>query len=234
MEKEKDNKKVFATVIALLLLLVAVVGVSFAMYSFSAAGTKENVIQTGSVSITFNNVSSINLTNEYPVTDAKGVTLENGVMEFDVRGELNGSMKVDYDLTITEITPGATLTAEYVKFNLTQKLGDAAATYVLGSETTGVALSGYSNGTTPIATASYESTSALTRVDHYVLRAWVSDTYDLPNQTVSGKCVGTDGNVIADQTTSETCTGKWVQSNQTNSETITFKVKVDANQETNS
>ncbi len=55
-EKEKNNKKaLILSILGVLVLIIAVVGVSYAMYTFSASGTKENVISTGIVVINFDN-----------------------------------------------------------------------------------------------------------------------------------------------------------------------------------
>ncbi len=230
MENKENSKKVLIlSILGVLVLVIAVVGVSFAMYSFSATGTKANVIQTGSVNMHFDKTSVVNLTNQYPMSDAKGIAQTAGVMEYDVVAELGGAMNIDYKLTIDAITPGDTLTADYIKFNLSKKVGTEAATYVIGTATTGVALSGYSNGTTPIATGTF--TNSGTSTDHYVLRAWVADNYELPSQDVKGRCIGSDGNEVTGAT-STTCTGKWEQYNQTTSETFSFKVKVEATQAT--
>lgn len=220
MENRENNKKTLVlSVLGVLVLVIAVVGVSFAMYSFSATGTKNNVIQTGSVSLSFDKKSVINLTNQYPMSDAKGVAQESGKLEYDVVATLNGTMTINYTLSLTDITAGTTLTADYIKFNLAKSVGDGAQSYVIGTATTGVALSGYTSNQA-IATGSFTATGT----DHYVLRAWVADNYELPNQTVSGKCVDGTGDTAA------TCNGKWEQSNKTTSETFSFKVKVVAEQ----
>ena len=47
-----ENKKTLLfSVLGVILLLVVVIGVSYAMYTFSANGSKENVISTGTVSV---------------------------------------------------------------------------------------------------------------------------------------------------------------------------------------
>jgi len=220
MENRENNKKtLILSILGVLVLVIAVVGVSFAMYSFSATGTKNNVIQTGSVSISFDKKSVVNLTNQYPMSDAKGVEQENGKLEYDVVANLNGTMTVNYKLTISDIVAGDTLTAEYIKFNLAKSVGEGEATYVIGTATTGVSMKDYTSAQ-EIASGTFTTSGK----DHYVLKAWVADNYKLPNQTVSGKCVDGTGEDAA------SCTGKWVQSNETTSETFSFKVKVVATQ----
>ena len=59
-----ENKKTLLfSILGVILLLVVVIGVSYAMYTFSANGTKENVISTGTVSITYSESSTITLDN---------------------------------------------------------------------------------------------------------------------------------------------------------------------------
>ena len=46
-----------------------VIGVSYSAYKFSAAGTKENVILTGTISMSYSQNSLIDLKHTYPKTD---------------------------------------------------------------------------------------------------------------------------------------------------------------------
>ena len=50
---ENNKKTLILSIVGILVLVIAVVGVSFAMYSFTGTGTKENVITTGTVSMSF-------------------------------------------------------------------------------------------------------------------------------------------------------------------------------------
>ena len=47
---DNNNKKtLILSIIGILVLVIAVVGVSFAMFTFSGTGTKENVLKTGTI-----------------------------------------------------------------------------------------------------------------------------------------------------------------------------------------
>ena len=118
-----ENKKTLLfSVLGVILLLVVVIGVSYAMYTFSAQGSKVNQITTGTISVSYEEASQITLTNAYPSTDATGSAVTGHDLVFTVTGSITGSTSVKYDLALANITPGATLTAEHIKFNLKKLL----------------------------------------------------------------------------------------------------------------
>lgn len=203
-----ENKKTLLfSVLGVILLLVVVIGVSYAMYTFSANGSKINEITTGTISVSYKETSTITLDNAYPSTDAVGSAVTGHDLVFTVNGSISGSTTVTYDLALANITPGTTLTAEHIKFNL--KKGD---TYLIGTANTGVTIaSRAANKGTLITTGYLLDTDTLTSAKTgatYTLRAWVADTYDLP----------TDGNVTDGNTTT----------NATKTETFKFGVAIKA------
>ena len=115
-----QTKRYIIPVIFVILLLVITVGLSYAMYTFTGSGTKENVIQTGHIVITFNDVNNIKLQNRYPETDSEGLanTDTNSQMTFTVTSDITGNTKVNYALGITDIQEGATLTQDHIKIYL--------------------------------------------------------------------------------------------------------------------
>lgn len=118
-----ENKKTLLfSVLGVILLLVVVIGVSYAMYTFSAQGSKVNQITTGTISVSYEETSKITLTNAYPSTDATGSAVTGHDLVFTVTGSITGSTSVNYDLALANITPGATLTAEHIKFNLKKEI----------------------------------------------------------------------------------------------------------------
>ena len=49
-----NNKKtLILSIVGVLVLVIVVVGISYAMFSFVGDGTKENVITTGSISVNY-------------------------------------------------------------------------------------------------------------------------------------------------------------------------------------
>lgn len=196
-----ENKKTLLfSVLGVILLLVVVIGVSYAMYTFSAQGSKVNQITTGTISVSYEETSTISLTNAYPSTDATGSAVTGHDLVFTVTGSITGSTSVKYDLALANITPGVTLTAEHIKFNL--KKGD---TYIIGKANEGVTVASLAtNKGTLITTGYLLDTDTLTSTKTgatYTLRAWVADTYKLPQ---GANTTSEDGKTQTNISTAET------------------------------
>lgn len=258
--QENNKKTLILSVLGVLVLIIAVVGVSFAMYSFSAAGTRENVIKTGTASLDFSGAGSctglaegqiatdyedcenkggnwvgpntIALTNEYPKTDEEGLT--NDAATFDLVADFTGDMTINYALQFVDITPGNTLSAGDIKVQVKKTAGETV-TYPMGTATTGVQLSSIS-ATTNTLTGSdgyvFDSgTLTSSGTISYAVKAWVADTYNLAIQ--NPEYTGTCS--IEEHTTANACAtagGTWTQSKATDSETFSFKIRVVAAQNT--
>ena len=212
MEKKKT---LILTIVGVLVLVLAVIGVSFAMYSFTGTGTVDNVIRTGTVSVSYTEAKVITLTNQYPMTDATG-SAQTGAgteLEFTVSASMTGAMDINYQVGFDSIVPDITLTTDYVKFNIIKD----NTTYLLStSATTGILMSSIASSTGTLLTTGYlldSDTLSSNGASHtYKIKAWIADTYDLPTTTNSSE-------EPTDTHTSETT-----------SETITFSIKVIASQ----
>ena len=212
-----ENKKTLLfSVLGVILLLVVVIGVSYAMYTFSANGSKENVISTGTVSVSYAETSTINLKNVYPSTDAEGSKGVEGVSQdlvFTVTSTVsNETTKINYEIALANVTNGTAtpnpLTENYIKFNL--KKGDEYVTG-FGSANTGVLVSSIKGnagtlvGTdgSKLITEYYLTSGTLTgnATETYTLRAWVADTYKLPQ---GANTTSEDGKTQTNASTAET------------------------------
>lgn len=225
---ENNNKKtLILSIIGILVLVIAVVGVSFAMYTFSGTGTKENVIQTGTVTMNFDPDNSFTVTNKYPMSDAKGIAQTDSKATFGVHAVWgNSQMTIAYDLGITNITAGTTLTEDYIKVALLDGNGNV----IVGEKNednslkAGVTIKSLAtNAGTNNLIKTYALTSgtitASGTTDNYTILAYVSDAYDLPTDTANST-TDNGGTVDRDLTSKKT----------TASETFSFKVGVKATQ----
>ena len=176
-----QTKRYIIPVIFVILLLVITVGLSYAMYSFTGSGTKENVIQTGHIVITFNDVNNISIQNRYPETDSEGLsnTDTNSQMTFTVTSDITGDTKVNYALGITDIQEGATLTQDYIKIYL-KKGNNVVAGF---TENKGELISSFK----PLYIENVMTSHVLltdvisgSEVHTYTLKAWIDENYKLP------------------------------------------------------
>ena len=185
MSKKKD---LILISIGLTLLIILTVSFSYALYSFTGNGTKENVITTGSINVTFSEKNNIKLENRYPETDSEGLnnTDTNSQMTFTVSSNISGDTKVNYALGITDITEGASLTQDYVKIYL-KKGNNVAAGF---TENKGELLSKFKNKYVENAIDSHVLLTDVlsgSEVHTYTLKAWIDENYKLPSAVQSSK-----------------------------------------------
>mgnify|MGYP001099026447 CR=1 FL=1 len=190
--------------ISFILLIFMVIGVSYAAYKFSAAGTKENVISTGTISMSYSQNSFIDLKHTYPKTDTYAIATkeDKSSMEFSVSMETSGTKQINYALAITNIEEGATLKSDKVKIYL-EKEGKVVNNFETNK---GQTIENFKNKYVEGLIDSYaiyqDILTTSNKTHHYVLTSWIDESYILPIKN-------------------ETTTTK-----QTNEETYKFKVKV--------
>ena len=192
------------TIISFIFLILMVVGVSYAAYKFSAAGTKENVISTGTISMSYSQNSFIDLKHTYPKTDTYAIATkeDKSSMEFSVSMETSGTKQINYALAITNIEEGTTLKSDKVKIYL-EKEGKVVNNFETNK---GKTIDSFKNKYIEGLIDSYaiyqDILTPSNKTHHYILTAWIDESYILP---------------IKNETTT---------SKQTNEETYKFKVKV--------
>ena len=190
--------------IGFVFLILMVVGVSYAAYKFSAAGTKENVISTGTISMSYSQNSFIDLKHTYPKTDTYAIATkeDKSSMEFSVSMETSGAKQINYALAITNIEEGATLKSDKVKIYL-EKEGKVVNNFELNKgKTIDSFKNKYIEGLIDNYAIYQDILTTSNKTHHYTLTAWIDESYILPIKN-------------------ETTTTK-----QTNEETYKFKVKV--------
>ena len=190
--------------ISFILLIFMVIGVSYAAYKFSAAGTKENVISTGTISMSYSQNSFIDLKHTYPKTDTYAIATkeDKSSMEFSVSMETSGTKQINYALAITNIEEGTTLKSDKVKIYL-EKEGKVVNNFETNK---GKTIDSFKNKYIEGLIDSYaiyqDILTISNKTHHYTLTSWIDESYILPIKN-------------------ETTTTK-----QTNEETYKFKVKV--------
>lgn len=102
-DNNNNSKQVLLSVLGVAILVVAVVGVSFAAFSYSRTGEEVNTITTGTITMNYTDDSNgINLTNAMPMSDGDGkkLTGENNVFDFTVSATISGSGTTNIDYAI--------------------------------------------------------------------------------------------------------------------------------------
>ena len=94
-----SSKQILLSVIGVAILVVAVVGVSFAFFTYTRTGSQNNTITTGSIVFNFTDGSdTINLVDHFPISTAEGLALTgtNNVCTFTVTGKTVTGSSISY------------------------------------------------------------------------------------------------------------------------------------------
>ena len=183
--KENNSKQVLLSVLGVAILVVAVVGVSFAAFSYSKTGEKVNTITTGTITMSYSeDTNGINLIDALPMTDEQGKALagENNVFEFTV-----GATTINYAVTATKEFD-STIPDTGVKVYLTDMDGDAdaqilAPTKVSALQKTTSDVSGAPNDQYKLTSGTFNTTTT----KKYRLRMWVADDYQVTGASATYK-----------------------------------------------
>ena len=191
MKDNNNSKQVLLSVLGVAILVVAVVGVSFAAFSYSKEGTKVNTITTGTISMSYDEGdNAISLTNALPMTDEVGKALAdtNQYFDFTVSANITGTTTINYAITAAK-EEESTLPDTAVKVYLTDMDATADSEILAPSKvseltaTTGSEPSGTPTGQFILHTDTFSATSS----HDYRLRMWVANDYTVTGDSQSYK-----------------------------------------------
>lgn len=189
MKKNKEvgsnELKLILSVVLVLLLVVSVIGVTYALFTYSKVGNVKNTITTGSITFNYIETSNgISLVDAMPISDEIGKKLKyaeqnNGYFDFNVSCRIAGTAKIQYEVYSTKEKVSNPIDDQYVKIYLTDGTNDNA-------------LSGYDNEVPTYedlkdalsvenAKQLYFGTFNSTGTQRFRLRMWVSDKYVVPS-----------------------------------------------------
>ena len=177
---ENSSKQVLLSVIGIAVLVVAVVGVSFAFFTYSKGGTKNNTLTTGSIFFDFTEGNFITLTNQFPMADSAGEALTtdgNGALEFTVKGYDSSKKGIAYTVyAVPGNTDGSKNRFKDSEIKLNLVAPKALTNNYLTSKAVGENDSLTASGIV-LATGKITAESLATQQeDKYTLRMWISDT----------------------------------------------------------
>ncbi len=120
MGNGNSSKQVLLSVLGIAILVIAVVGVSFAFFTYSKTGENQ-LLTTGTIFFQFTDGDQISLKDQFPIPDATGAgfhtqpsgiedseVMVNSVMTFDVVGHDSSGKGIDYKImAVPGAKPGA-------------------------------------------------------------------------------------------------------------------------------
>ena len=165
----------------LLLLVIVMIGVSYAAFRFMGEGTKLNKITTGSITMEYTESSNtISLTGALPTTDETGKKRLNPgeYFDFTVSSTIVGDVNINYEISAKEIGEG-TIDGSNIKLYLTRIEDDGTeeelmTPEVYNEETSSNDYTGRPAGEMSLYTSSMNSSES----NKYRLRMYVDEGYN--------------------------------------------------------
>ena len=172
--KENSQKKVLLSVLGVAILVVAVIGISFAAYSNTFSSATANSISTGTIMVSYTEpTNAINITDAMPMSDTDGKALSGAGKTFDfvVSTQASNALTVPYTITLTK-EESSTLADNEVKVYLTKNGADVVQPTLVSALTDA---SGARAGSKVLYSTSdnFTTTSESAKTSNYVLRMWV-------------------------------------------------------------
>ena len=133
MEELKSKNRVLLVLI--LAFLIVIVAFSVSIFSFAQKGTKDNVVNFGSLALTLSEGTEISLSDTYPMTDSEGVALTGYSFTLENTGTANATYSIYLDNVAVD-SSDTKLDDKYVKYALVKNSSTATAKYLtsLGSD----------------------------------------------------------------------------------------------------
>ncbi len=179
-----NNKKQLLLTIGLVLILVLmIVGISYAAFKFTGLGKRENTITTGAITMKYTETTNtISMNNALPTTDKTGkVRLTEGeYFDFTLEGTIKGTENINWEIAAEDVTTSSKkIDGKYIKLYLTSlddnnKETEVMEPTVYTTESTENTYTGRPTGMMSLAKGS-TSTSFSTK---YRLRMYVDESYN--------------------------------------------------------
>ncbi len=180
-----DKKKQLLLSIGLVLILVLmIVGISYAAFKFVGLGQRENTITTGAITMKYTeSTNTISMTGALPTTDATGkVRLTKGeYFDFTIKSSIKGNTNINWEIAAEDITPSSAkkMAGKNIKLYLTKLDSAGAETQVMApkvynASTSANTKTGRPSGVMSLATG----TMSASETTNYRLRMYVDEDYN--------------------------------------------------------
>lgn len=197
MFEENNSKKVFLSVLGVAILIVAVVGISYAAFSYTNESSGDNTVQTGTITMSYSEpTAGLTLENELPMETSAGKSRQE-TFDFTVHTNATGKVAIPYEINIVPTFTVASgdvqpLADNEVMIYLESKAGNAAeSAYAQAVAAQTVAELKTTNGASAYASKSGR-TNAIKLLDatndytsaagetttNYRLRMWIASNVD--------------------------------------------------------
>ena len=167
----------------MLLLVIALIGVSYAAFRFTGVGQRENTITTGSITMSYTESSNtISLNGALPTTDETGKKRLNPgeYFDFTVSSKISGDVNINYEITAKDVTTSERkIDGSNIKLYLTRLTSDGTEEQVMSPETYNEETNANNFTGRPAGEMSlYTSSMSSSESNTYRLRMYVDEDYN--------------------------------------------------------
>ena len=117
----KEKKRLLLSIGLVLILVLMIVGISYAAFKFTGEGSQPNTITTGAITMKYTETTNtISMNNALPTTDATGkVRLTEGeYFDFTLSGTIKGSENINWEIAAEDVTTASRkIDGKYIKLN---------------------------------------------------------------------------------------------------------------------
>ena len=186
--KDNNQKKMLLSVLGVAILVVAVIGISFAAYS-TVFTSDANTVTTGTVMVSYTEPTNAILVNDaMPMSDSDGkAQTGRGVFEFTVSTKADNALTVPYEINLTKVESAvqsgetgyyASMADSQVKAYLTKAGVAVSETGQDGTLISALTASTVRSGSKILHTDSdvFTATGQAAKTTTYQLRLWIASS----------------------------------------------------------
>ena len=201
---ENNSKQAVLSIVGIAILVIAVVGVSFAFFTYSKQGTTNNVITTGKIEFAYEEVNNLSLTNQFPSTDEEGLADNSAnAFQFNVSGTIPATANpINYTVTAVAgdtMDPKVRMEDSEINVYVTGTNGAVIdGGYGTNADGTVGAAAGDSANGFQIAHGTIEATGVEQQHD-YTLTMWVNDSVTISDTDATKTYCASEAECIDDR-----------------------------------
>ena len=178
----EEKKRLLLSIGLVLILVLMIVGISYATFKFTGLGKRENTITTGAITMEYTeSTNTISMTGALPTTDATGkVRLTAGeYFDFTIKSNIQGNANINWEITAEDVTTATRkIDGKNIKLYLTKLNGDneeeVMAPKVYTTESTENTYTGRPANMMSLA----KGTMSASETTNYRLRMYVDEDYN--------------------------------------------------------
>ncbi len=189
-----NSKNKILTMLAILIILISFVGISYAIYRFTKSGDTTNYITTGTVSMQYteSNTNVISIKNAMPLKDSVGKQ-QKDYFDFTLSSSIHGNAKIVYEIRAKQLSTSQTneLDPQDIKVYLEKKENGVYKEVLPPTNfkiTSSTKINTSENDSMLLYTGEFNNMEKLNNYyDDYRLRMWVDESTDIGKEEKSFK-----------------------------------------------